>query len=58
MTWDQFSKMFRARYVPLVERERLDQEYLDLRETTKSMTEITKMFIERDLFSHEFADSE
>ena len=44
VSWEQFSEMFHARYVPLVERDMLAQEYLDLRQTTNSETEITKMF--------------
>ena len=50
--------MFRVRYVPLVERERLAQEYLDLGHRTETVTEITKMFTERDLFCPEFAASD
>ena len=54
----QFSEMFRSRYVPLVEHERLAQEYMDLRQRTESMTEITKMFTERAMFYPEFTASE
>lgn len=50
VTWEQLSKMLHTEYVPLVERERLYQEYLSLRQTKKPVTEITKMFIERYLF--------
>ena len=50
MTWEQFSMMFCMRYLPLVERERLAQEYLDMREGIESVTEITKMFTKRALF--------
>ena len=46
--------MFHTRYVPLVERKRLAREYLDLRQTTETVTEITKMFTERDLFYPKF----
>ena len=56
--WEQFSEMFRMRYVPLVEKGRLAQEYLDLRKGSESVTEITKMFTKRDLFCPEFAASE
>ena len=31
VSMEQFSEMFRMRYVPLVERERLAEEYFDLR---------------------------
>lgn len=49
-TWEQFYEMFRIRYLPLVERERLTQKYLDLRQTTESVKEIAKMLIETTLF--------
>ncbi|XP_023766423.1 uncharacterized protein LOC111914944 [Lactuca sativa] len=58
VTWEQFYEMFRSRYVSLVERERLAQEYLDLRQGTENVTEITKMFMKRSMFSPEFATSE
>ena len=37
-------------YVPLVEKERIVQEYLALRQTTESVIEITKIFTKRALF--------
>ena len=58
MTWEQFSKMFHSRYVPLVDRDRLAQEYLDLRQGNKSVTEITKMYIEKAMFFTNFGASE
>lgn len=58
VTWEQLSEMFRRRYVPMVERETLAQEYMDLRQTTDMMTEITKMFTESALFCPEFTASE
>ena len=50
--------MFRTRYDQLGERERLVQEYLDLRQGTESVTEITKMFTEKALFCPKFVASE
>ena len=55
MSWEQFSEMFRSRYVPLVEHERLAQEYLDLRQGSKTMMKFTKMFTERAMFCPKFA---
>ena len=49
--------MFRFGYIPLVERERLAQEYSNLRQGTESVMEITKMFTERAMFCLEFAAS-
>ena len=31
MTWERFTVMFRDEFVPIVERERLDQEFLSLK---------------------------
>ena len=42
--------MFCSRYVPLVEREKLVQGYLNLRQGTEIVIEITKVFTERALF--------
>ena len=50
--------MLRSIYIPLVERERLAHECLDLRQTIESVTEITKMFTERAFFCLDFATSE
>ena len=41
VTWEKFFEMFRMRYVPFVEMERLAQEYLDLGYGTKMVTRIT-----------------
>lgn len=54
-TWDQFFEMFLKECVPLVERKRLDQEYLLLWKTTDTVTQITMMFHEIDLFCPEYA---
>ena len=51
VTWGQHTEMFRSEYVPLVERERLAQEYLSLRKTMESLIEITKKFMDMALFS-------
>ena len=50
--------MFRARYIPRVERERLAQEFLSLRQDGESVTEITRMFTERAMFWPEFASEQ
>ena len=54
MTWEQFSEMFCSQYIPLVERERLAQEYLDLRQGTEMVMENAKMFTDRAMFCPEF----
>ena len=58
MSWEQFYEMSRSRYVQLVEHERLAQEYLDLRQRSETVTDITKMFTERAMFFPELATSE
>ena len=50
--------MFYSRYASLVEHERLALEYLDLRQETESVTEITKIFTKRAMFCLDFAASE
>ena len=44
VTWERFTTMFRDEYVPQVERERLAQEFLTLKQGTESVTAITRMF--------------
>ena len=58
VTWEQFRDMFRTRYVPRIERERLAQEFLTLRRDGESVMEITRMFTERAMFCLEFASEE
>ncbi|CAH1445284.1 unnamed protein product [Lactuca virosa] len=58
VTWEQFRDMFRARYIPRVERERLAQEFLSLRQDGESVTEITRMFAERAMFCPKFASEQ
>lgn len=50
--------MFRARYVPRVEWERLAQEFLSLRQDEESVMEITCMFTERAMFYPEVASKQ
>lgn len=55
--WEQFSEMSQAKYVPLVKKERLAQEYFFLKKKTYFMTKFTKMFTERVLFYPGYATS-
>ena len=50
--------MFSTRCVPRDERERLAQEFLELKQDSESVTEITRMFIERAMFCPEFASEQ
>ena len=54
ITWEQFRDMFRTRYVPRVEQERLAQEFLTWRQDGESVMEISRMFTERAMFFPEF----
>ncbi|XP_042757760.2 uncharacterized protein LOC122197614 isoform X2 [Lactuca sativa] len=58
MTWERFTAMFRDEYVPPVERERLAQEFLTLKQGTESVTAITRMFHERAMFCPENVSTE
>lgn len=55
VSWYQFREMFINRYVPQDERERLAQEFLELKQDSESVTEIIRMFTERAMFCPEFA---
>ena len=57
VTWEHFLEMFCAKYVPILERERLVHEYLLLKQTTESVTKITKIFTQRGLFFPEYVVS-
>ena len=50
--------MFRDKYVPPVEKERLAQDFLSLKQGTESVTVITWMFHERALFCPKYVPSE
>ncbi|KAJ9552277.1 hypothetical protein OSB04_016322 [Centaurea solstitialis] len=41
LTWEAFLEMFRAEFVPQIEVERLTTEFLEMEQTTESVTEIT-----------------
>ena len=50
VTWERFTQLFRDKYVSPVERERLAQDFLSLKQKIESVTEITRIFHERVLF--------
>ena len=58
VTWERFTTMFRDEYVPSVERDRLAQEFLTLKQGTESVTVITRMFHERAMFCPEHVSTE
>ncbi|KAJ9556581.1 hypothetical protein OSB04_011195 [Centaurea solstitialis] len=58
MTWEQFKELFNEQYVPQVEVERLTGEFLNMKQTTETVNEITDLFLERSLFCPEYVASE
>ena len=55
LSWDQYTEMFHSRYIPWVEHEQLAQEFLELKQDSESVTEISRMFSEREMFCPEFS---
>ena len=49
MTWSYFVSRFQAEFAPYVEVHQLAMEFLDMRETTKMVADITAKFRERAL---------
>ncbi|KAJ9539497.1 hypothetical protein OSB04_032230 [Centaurea solstitialis] len=58
LTWEAFLEMFRAEFVPQIEVERLTTEFLEMEQTTESVTEITNKFLKRALFCREYVQNE
>ena len=58
VTWYRFWNMFGTRYVLQVERAMLAKEFLDLRQDSESVMEITRMFTEREMFCPKFASEQ
>ena len=49
MTWEEFVTRFQEEFAPAIEVQQLAKEFQDLRQTTKTVAEITSKFRERDL---------
>ena len=47
MTWSDFVARFRAEFAPAVELQQLAREFIDMRQMTESVAEITAKFQER-----------
>ncbi|KAJ9539506.1 LOW QUALITY PROTEIN: hypothetical protein OSB04_032239 [Centaurea solstitialis] len=50
MTWEEFKGLFKAEFEPQVEIERLTNEFLYMKQTTESVSEITEKFLEKSCF--------
>ncbi|XP_052620076.1 uncharacterized protein LOC128126364 [Lactuca sativa] len=58
MTWSDFVTRFKAEFAPAVELQQLATEFLDMRQTTETVAEITAKFWERALFVPQYAGDE
>ncbi|KAJ9538901.1 hypothetical protein OSB04_031634 [Centaurea solstitialis] len=58
MAWEEFTELFKEQYVSLVEIERLTGEFLQMKQTTESVNEITDMFLERSVFCQDYVKNE
>ena len=58
MTWSDFVARFRAEFAPAVELQQLAREFLDMRQTTETVAEITAKFRERALLVPQYAGDE
>ena len=58
VTWELFRDMFCCCYIPLVEREWLTHEFLELTQDGETGTEITRIFTKRAMFFPEFASEQ
>ena len=50
MTWSDFVTRFRAEFTPAIEVQQLAREFLDMRQMTKFVAEITAKIRERELY--------
>lgn len=58
MTWSDFVTRFRVEFAPAVELQQLAREFLDMRQTTETMAEITAKFQERAVLVPQYAGDE
>ncbi|KAJ9560649.1 hypothetical protein OSB04_005809 [Centaurea solstitialis] len=58
MTWGEFTELFKEQYVSQVEIERLTSEFLQMKQTTESVNEITDMFLARSVFCPDYVNNE
>ena len=58
LTWLDFVTRFRAKFAPVVELQQLAREFLDMRQTTETVVEITAKFWERVLLVPQYEGDE
>ncbi|KAJ9564890.1 hypothetical protein OSB04_000856 [Centaurea solstitialis] len=58
MTWEEFKTLLDEEFSPRVEKERITTEFLNLKQTTEMVNEITAQFLEKSLFCPDHVGSE
>ncbi|KAI3503682.1 hypothetical protein L1887_32131 [Cichorium endivia] len=58
MTWAQFVERFEGQYVPKVEQQRMQQQFMALEQTTESVSDLNAKFLEMLSFCPSFAGNE
>ncbi|KAJ9538895.1 LOW QUALITY PROTEIN: hypothetical protein OSB04_031628 [Centaurea solstitialis] len=57
MTWEEFKALLDEKFSPRIEKERITAEFLNLRQTTETVNEITAQFLEKSLFCPDYVGS-
>src|SRR5581483_9185474 len=58
LTWEEFRVMFDEEFAPSIEKERIASEFLQMKQTTESVNDITAQFSEKLLFVPGYANDE
>ncbi|KAJ9541425.1 hypothetical protein OSB04_027931 [Centaurea solstitialis] len=58
MTWEEFKALLDEEFSQRVEKERITAEFLNLRQTTETVNEITAQFLEKSFFCPDYVGSE
>ncbi|KAJ9546624.1 hypothetical protein OSB04_019167 [Centaurea solstitialis] len=58
MTWEEFKALLDEEFSSRIEKERITAEFLNLKQTTETVNEITAQFLEKSLFCPDYVGSE
>ncbi|KAJ9557272.1 hypothetical protein OSB04_011886 [Centaurea solstitialis] len=58
MTWEEFKALPDEEFSPRIEKERITVEFLNLKQTTETVNEITAQFLKKSLFCPDYVSSE
>ncbi|KAJ9539354.1 hypothetical protein OSB04_032087 [Centaurea solstitialis] len=58
MTWEEFKALLDEEFSPRVEKERITAEFLNLKQTTETVNELSAQFLEKSLFCPDYVRSE